>query len=1061
MKRFLQGSLICWLVGLSVMVVGLRHSSAEALTIIGAHSPSLSPDSLTVIFTYQGDVWEAPSVGGVARRLTVHDSDDFAPVYSPDGKWIAFSSTRTGRADVYLMSAEGSEPRRLTYHSSDDVVIAFSPDSQYVFFESGRDWLADAIWRVAIMGGEPEQVLKEECSAGRLSPDGTYLAAHIGYFDIYRKGYRGHANSDLWLRSMQSGELTQLTDFPGTDAAPLWAPDGQSLYFLSDREYDALNIWELTLATKAVKPVTTLSSGLLYDAELNRTGDRFVFVHEHKIKTCGLDGVITEIPVQTAADYRSEKIEKLSFNDLADEVAFTAPGEEAVFSYHGELFAVGKKGGEARRLTQTAARESAPRWRLNGSEVFFISDRTGTPGIYSVKSTDAPEQRLSKARFFETRPIVTPEKPVTQFVVTPDEKSLVYVVKEDGLSISDLKGTNPRLLLKDDAIDSLTCSPDGRWVAYAKSAYENEWDVFVLRLATGEEYNLTKMVGEEYNPQFSPDGKRLTFMWTFENQTDLYYVWLTKKEHELYREDLEEDPKASKPAGAKDSLPDKAAAKDKAEPKPEPPEVVIDVDRIWERCQPLIATQDYDKQGMVSPDGKRVVFTANPLGKWGVYLYEEKTKDFKKLADIEPRSLTWTTKGDSVCYFGTDRRFGTIDPETGVVSPISFSATMEVNTQNEFAQMYRETWNCIKYYFYDQTFHGADWDMAYQLYLPLLEHARSTREFHHVVRLLTSELNASHLGIWKNGGREVEETGCLGVRLGAFKPGLGYLIQDVVPGSPADRVASKLKSGEYLYAINRVVIDPLVPIASQLNQTVGKLTDLEVKSSSPKPVTRTVSLKPISGGDYHALAYQQWVERNRALVDSLSNNRIGYVHISSMSRHALRTFDRETFAQYYEKEALLIDVRYNPGGYIHNELIGLLTGDLFGYYQERNQPKMPQPGHVWRKPSALVINQHSFSDAEVFPNAYQILKIGKVIGMPTFGGVIGTGGISLLDGSWFRVPSTGWFTRDGVNMENTGAFPDIISKQHPSESWQGKDSQLATAVQTLLEELGVSASGLQ
>ncbi len=1053
--RLRKTFVLYFLITLGLISTLQGSAGSELNDVIGADSPVLSPDDKKLVFTYQGDIWTVSAEGGNARRLTVHEADDVTPAFSPDGKWIAFSSDRFGSLDVFIMAEDGGEPVRLTYHSTDDVVLGFTPDSQYVYFNSSRDWLKQRIWKVSINGGQPFIINKEEADEGAISPDGSRIAFTYGRINPYRKGYHGPANSDIWIRDIEADTIRQLTDYDGVDRSPMWAPDGKTIFFVSDRETGVFNIWAMDTGGENLRSITRFDKGNILSPSISFSGKYFVFIHNFRIYRCNLSGAAEEFSIQTAADYRRSMFDEIEFSSEANEAAISDDEKQIAFIHHGEIFVVDIEGGKAMRLTETAARESDVHWMPGAEEILFISDRTGMPGIYKLKSALEDEKRLFKARFTEVEEFILEKAPVDFFRISPDGEKIVYHVKSKGLYMADREGKEKRLLLETEFIEDVSFSGDGRWLTYSRMVDGWNYDVFIMSVETGKEYDVSMLPGAEFDPFFSDDGKRLVFTGFGDREADIFAVWLTLEEHQKYREEEEDEEDQS---GDKDEAAEKSKEKDKKEEEKKAEEkeaekVEIDLVDIHKRVEKVVSTRGYNRKAALSPDGKTFVFVSNALDKWGLFTYTEEEGALKKIADMNASWLKWSQDGSKIYYLKHNGNLGSIDPQSGAAAPINFNGKMDVDRREEFKQMYREAWNAIKYNFYDPNLHGADWDAAYEKYYPLVEHSRSTREIHHAIRMMLGELNASHLGIWKSGDRKGKDTGYIGVRLGDYEKGKGYPVIDVIPESPADREESKIRVGEYIHAVDRKTVTPEQTIAVYFNDTIDELTEIELLSLDSKPERRIVTLKPVSYWKYYRQAYEQWVEQKRAMVEEISGGKIGYAHIRSMNHSSLRQFERDLFSYNWNKEALIIDVRYNPGGHIHNQLIDLLQGEAFGYSLPRNGKKQYQPDFVWRKPSALLINERSFSDAEVFPNAYQTLGIGKVIGTPTFGGVIGTGGMSLLDGSWFRLPWIGWYTIDGRNMENTGAEPDILIERLPTEIEEGKDSQLVKAVEVLMDEL--------
>jgi tricorn protease len=369
--------------------------------------------------------------------------------------------------------------------------------------------------------------------------------------------------------------------------------------------------------------------------------------------------------------------------------------------------------------------------------------------------------------------------------------------------------------------------------------------------------------------------------------------------------------------------------------------------------------------------------------------------------------------------------------------------------------MFDEGWRLLREQFYDEKMHGVDWDAMREKYRPLIEHVAAKEDFYALVSMMLGELNASHLGI---GGPTVSgpETAYLGVWFDPEHRGPGVKISAVLKNSPADRDESRLNVGEFILAIDGVEVSNNEQIWDALADKAGRVVELLVNDKPTKEGARTVKIKPINRGQWSNLLYEDWVEKRKRMVDEWSNGRIGYIHIQAMSQSELRKFEREFYAEVVgKKEALIIDVRFNGGGRIHDELLSILKRRLYALEQYRGTPPFTQPFQVWQKPTVVLINEFSASDAEIFPKAFRDLGLGKLVGVPTYGGVIGTYNVTLIDGTtFFRVPVTGWRTLDGVNLENYGVKPDILVEHSPEDNSNENDLQLKMAVELLLKELG-------
>ncbi len=1061
---------LSWIIIAIIFYIPTTPILAQSHSLRGVSGLAVSPDGQTLSFSCQGDIWTAPADGGLAQRLTIHPADDRTPVFSPDGNYLAFSSNRYGNMDVFIMETFGGEPRRLTYHSANDMVTQFAPSGDFILFNSYRDFQEYVIWKISVDGNEPEILCPTESVHGKLSPDETRFVFQRGGSERYRKGYRGPGAASIWLMNINTRETSRILSAPWNIFCPEWFPDGDAIACISE-ENDKQTIIKYFLETKEMKSIAAFSEGILSDMVISPDAKRIYFCLDSEVHYVDEDGTVRSVPIQAPADRTTSVEEYLDFSTCNNFVV-SPDNKQIVVEYRGDLFAIAPEGGKTQILTQTPWRESNPCWHPKDNALYYLSDRNRKSQVYRLVPDDGNIELFHKARFFKETLVFEEDVPIRFLDISPDGKSLVYSCADGKLVYREINGTQSNVLLTDKDVYSLDFSADSRWITYVREFGGLHYETYLLNLETQQEHQVSLLYGHDSDTRFSKDGKQLLVVSSDFNSSHIYAVWLSKQDHEKYvdddddenpvdmwdDDDDEEDESIKKTRNKSKTNTSKTSKK--TDTLSTVATTIVDLEAIHERFRRLVNWMSDTESPLLSTDGKTLFFVSNALGKNRLFTLTIKgnyAENPKVLAEINPKKYTQSKDGASLFYMA-DSTLGKIDIATGIITPIPIKGRMRLDRVGEFLQMYNEAWSAIKYGFYDPEFHGVDWDAAYQKYLPSIEQARTAWEFNDVALRLIGELNASHLGIWGgyDPGLPSIETGRLGLRLGAYTDGLGYIVKETLPDTPANREESKILPGEYLYAINRAVLSPSEPMAKYLNDTIGKLIELEIVSSDAKPKRRRLSLKPLNYWEYESAGYKHWIVKNQQLVDSLSAGHIGYVHIREMGRRSLEKFRNDVFGLHWKKDALIIDVRGNPGGYIHNELLKHLTGERFGVSIPRLGEPEEHPNYVWRKPSVVVIDEKSFSDAEVFPSGYQTLDIGKVIGMPTFGGVIGTGGMHLLNGAWFRLPCVGWYTSDGRNMENTGAQPDILVERSPFEHLEGRDSQLERAVEELMAELSKS-----
>jgi len=1049
-----------------IVVWGGSAAFADEEPILGAKHPSLSPDGKTICFSYLGDLWKVPAEGGAATRLTVHEGHESNSCWSPDGTFIAFTSSREFNADVFVVPADGGAPRQLTFNSTPDVVRDWSEDGKWIVFDSRREVnspLREGVaYKVSVDGGQPRRLIDCTGSHGALSPDGKTLAFVRGVTAWWRKAYRGSTDNDIWLKLVDGSPGKRLTEFDGKDTDPMWSPDGEQIYFLSDRD-GITNVWVMPQTGGEARKVSDFPADGAAFAAIARDGSKIA---------CYLDGYIYTVNPATAetkridifatSDVKENTIEPKTYTSKASEIALSPDGTQIAFVVRGELFAVKRIGGKAMRLTKTAARESAITWSPDSKKLLFCSDRIGTKDIFVMQSIDGDEPALARSRRRKTTPLATSDAEEHSPKWSPDGKKIAYLTDRGHLWIMNANGTGKRELVKGPNIGSIAWSPDSRWLAFQKTSGYWISDVYVVSVKSGSAHDITRHASSDHGPVWSGDGRKIFFTsnrasdiedW---GERDIWQVFLTKEAHEdfllrrkEYREDLPDEDQ-------EDVLSRKSGE--------QVGKVRIDFDGIERRATRVTTLGGSEWNLAVSHDGRNLAFSTGAIGKGEVFLVNEFGQKLRKVTQTSVRNIIWGPDDERLFVLGSKGAIisariedkGTRKEKT-VTKNIPYVAKMEIDHEAERRQMFLEAWRGLNTHFYDADFHGVDWEAIREKYLPFLNSIQTHEDFLMVLVQMAGELKASHLGAWGGGPRKWDierETGYLGLDFDADWDGAGLKVKRVIKNGPCDKPGSEVKAGEILLKIDRTDVGGDVNFAQVLNGKAWKKVDLKV-AKKPGGKTRTVTVKAATWWGIYTDTYKMWVASRRKLVDKFSDGRIGYLHIRGMSMSSYKAFLRELMIDVYDKEALIVDVRFNGGGHIHDRLLSALGRPKYFYLEDRaGAMREYQPKFHWGKPAVALTNECSFSDAEIFPFSFRKLGIGKLIGVPTGGGVIGTGGIRLLDGTWFRLPSSGCFTLEGETLENMGIEPDIYVENPPEQDFsETSDAQLEMAVEELLKQL--------
>jgi tricorn protease len=1062
-----------------------------------------------VTFSYLGDVWVANEDGSNVQRLTVHKARDVYPKFSPDGKWIAFSSDRNGNLDVYLIPSAGGTVKQLTSHSADDTVLNWTPDGRSILFSSnrGEDFMPK-LYTVSTNGGMPVSAGADMGVSGSYSPDGSRLAYNQKAQVYWRKYYRGAMQTDVLVMDAASKKFTNLTDFEGLDSWPMWARDG-FIYFVSDREGGGLtNVWRVPESGGKADRVTSFKEGDVRFPSISADGKTIVFEHDFGISKLDVGSKrVTPLHFDIGAETEESLSEVRDFNSMADDYALAPNSRRIVVSVHGEIFTAPVEEGDLRQITDSPFRDRNVEYSPDGKWIAFVSDRSGREEIYAVAVDGAGEPlKLTDLDALKNGYSWSPDSTQIAYTSSDDKLRVVTVASKETKEITSSRYGN---------IGSPQWSPDGKWLAYAKPDVTRTTDIYLTPSAGGDERKVTFDSFSEQSPVFAPDGKKLFFARiesTSNSQAaglpsvQLFSVALEKLDRDPddpeERAEAEAAQAATAAGGDMAAMMEAANARRAGAQRTPPKPVQIDWAGLKRRTKQLTRMPFPVTGGNVTPDGRTLVFvTSEPAGLFNVPVIYAVGEDGKRLTRITsgnpPGGDTQGGGGGGFGGFGgisnlsVSRDSRTLffqegdyvysvalppapppgAPSSASAAPpsgagagaprrrINFNAKVKIDRPAEWAEMFDDAWRTMKYRFYDPKMHGMDWDAARAKYRPLVEYVGDRQELLNIVNEMIGELNASHTGAAPppGGGREpgAVSTAHLGMELEPDAAAGRYRVTYIYEDGPADKDWVKVKVGDYLLAIDGKPVKAGDEYWSMLNYRLNRKVAVTFNDKPSDEGAWRTRIEPTSMANYTTLRYERWVKDRRAAVDKLSGGRVGYVHIRAMDPPSLRRFEKE-LREYHNKEALVIDQRWNGGGNIEQELLALLVQKQYQVWQPRGTEPTTRPFAGFFGPKAVLQNWRSASNAEMFPAGFRALGLGKVIGTPTMGAVIGTGSYSLIDGSTVRTPGVGVYLSDKgqTNLENYGVQPDIRVENTPEDNLAGRDRQLEAAVAELLKELG-------
>ncbi len=1034
--------------------------------------PAVSPDGRHIAFVANGAIWEVPAAGGTAQLLVSDSAPDSHPLFSPDGTHLAFVSDKTGHGDIYLLDLADGSLKRLTWSDVPDVPSGFSADGKWLYFTSGRNNIAHfgAVYRMRISGGTPMPVSQElyrNEEAGVPSPDGKYVALvgqGWGSTQWWRHGRAHIDDGAIWLlKNDGSHDYRRLTPDNARALWPMWNPDGQSVYYMSDRT-GTDNIWSVRL-DGSEHAVTHFTAGRCLWPAIAANGGTIVFQRNFHIWALDThDGKSRQVPIRLGGAVAGPGTVEKTFDSHFSGLALSPDGKKLVFVAHGNIFAApAGTAGPAHQITHTAAAEFSVRWAPDSRRIVYVSNRDGTDHLFIYNFATGKERRLTDSKGNDLTPQFSPNGKWVAFIRNGKELDAVNVRsgRTRELASGELDLHHPL-----ESTRPFAWSPDSRWVAFLAWGPRMYRNAEVVPVDGGKARTVSFM-GNTFADSlwWSPDGKALFFSSGQRTEPgQIARVDLVPKAPQFREQQFLDLFKESSAPGAEHGAagPNGDASGGKGK-KPKQVHVSIDFHHIARRLHILPVGLNAGAIA-VSPDGKTLLFSAEVGGHENLYTWSLNPLALKPPVAHQltstpgPKSSAqFSPDGKTVWYLDGGKIYS-VPVKGGSPKAFATSAALAVDFQAEKEVAFHEAWRWLEVNFHDPDMNGVNWNAIKARYAPLVAGAETKATLQRILNRMVGELDSSHSGVrWHRKAPDV--IGRIGLRFdpAVYEKNGRFRISEVIPQSPAAR-AGQIAAGDYLLAVDGTRLGAGTNVDSLLANRIGKETVLTVADNAGGRHTREVRVKPVDAGAAEQLIYESWVEHNREMVAKLSGGRLGYIDLPDMSMHSLQRLYRAIDARNGDKEGVVIDVRNNFGGFVNAYALDALVRKHYlnmtfrGMKRVSARPLLGQ--RALERPTVLITNRVTLSDGEDFTEGYRELGLGKVVGEPTAGWIVYTSDVPLINGFVVRLPFITVTTADGKPMEMHPRPVDVHVSEPLGESYRGKDARLQTAVKVLLKQIG-------
>ena len=1055
---------------LSLLLLGTFAWSASAQeTPLWLRRNAISPDGKSVAFTYKGDIWVVSSEGGRALQVTSNPAYDTAPVWTPDGKSIVFGSYREGSMDIWRTSAGGGKPVRLTDYPGNELPKAVRADGSVVFIANIQNDVRyggfpneGQVYTVGPDGGLPQLFTSLPLQELSFRADGAILYEdYKGYEDPFRKHHTSSVTRDVWL--WKDGSFEKLSDFPGEDRQPVWAPDGRSFYYLSERGGKTLNVFrssvdrpgesvQLTFAEK--DPVRYLSVAQDGTLSYSQNGELYILREGQPAR---------KLAITVARDENERDVVKSTLTGGITALAVSPNGKEVAVVIRGDVFVTATDFSTTRRITNTASQERGVSFSDDGRTLYYAAERDGHWGIWRTSLTDKKEQFFTYATDFKEELFSDPGETCFQPEVSPDGKWVAYLRDRAELVVKPTKGGKAKSLLKDanysynDGDQHFEWSPDSHYLltGYQGGGRWNNADIALIDIHSGALTDLTESGYSDGSFRWALGGKAMTWMsdkngfrshgsWGAEE--DIYIMFFDGPAMTGFLQDREDEAIAKALSGKTEKQLEKQEKKDSLD-KENPKKLELLLEGREDRIRRLTGSAGNYGDYYLAKDG-RTLYYVGPTESGMALLAKDLREGSVKVLARNATGNIFPSRDGAELYVANNRGIVKVTLNNGQTKQISFAGDFEFKAKAEREYIFEHVWKQAQEKFYDPGLHGVDWAYYHDNYARFLPYIEDDFSFADLLSEMLGELNGSHTGA-RYRPNTGENIGRLGILIDWNHAGDGLRIAEVLPGGVLNLADSEIKAGDTVTAIEGQKLTGSTSWIKLLTGKAGKKIRLTVRVGGKE---KDLVVKPVASEN--DLLYRRWVRQREEMVARLSGGRIGYVHVEGMDSPSFREVYSKALGKYRNCDALIVDTRHNGGGWLHDDLVTLFGGKLYAEFRPRGQYMAPEPYSKWTKPTCVLVGEDNYSDAHGFPYAYKALGLGKLIGAPV------PGTMTLV---WWEnqinsqivvgFPQVGtWSVQEGRYLENAQLEPDILVYNDPASLLEGKDPQLEAAVREMLSQ---------